>query len=146
MLKRNLPLAFTILVFIAGYLYCLSQYPGFASTRVVGDLLTDNAFLGIVAVGMTFVILSGGIDLSVGSTIAFTGVLLAKMIGEYGHSPRIGFHYCAGAGCTVWRPDRLDYRCSAATGVYHHPSQYVFPARHEFYFVAGVGPYRSSVV
>lgn len=78
MLKRNLPLAFTILVFIAGYLYCLSQYPGFASTRVIGDLLTDNAFLGIVAVGMTFVILSGGIDLSVGSTIAFTGVLLAN--------------------------------------------------------------------
>lgn len=91
MLKRNLPLAFTILVFIAGYLYCLSQYPGFASTRVIGDLLTDNAFLGIVAVGMTFVILSGGIDLSVGSTIAFTGVLLAKMIGEYGIPPGLAF-------------------------------------------------------
>lgn len=91
MLKRNLPLAFTILVFIAGYLYCLSQYPGFASTRVIGDLLTDNAFLGIVAVGMIFVILSGGIDLSVGSTIAFTGVLLAKMIGEYGIPPGLAF-------------------------------------------------------
>ncbi len=38
MLKRNLPLVMTIVVFIAGYLYCLSQYPGFASTRVLGDL------------------------------------------------------------------------------------------------------------
>lgn len=91
MLKRNLPLVMTIVVFIAGYLYCLSQYPGFASTRVLGDLLTDNAFLGIVAVGMTFVIHSGGIDLSVGSTIAFTGVLLAKMIGEYGVPPGLAF-------------------------------------------------------
>ena len=47
------------------------------STRVIGNLLTDNAFLGIAAVGMTFVIISGGIDLSVGSVIAFTGVFLA---------------------------------------------------------------------
>lgn len=31
---------------------------GFASTRVICNILTDNAFLGIVAVGMTFVILS----------------------------------------------------------------------------------------
>jgi ribose/xylose/arabinose/galactoside ABC-type transport system permease subunit len=57
MLKRNLPLLITVLVFIAGYAYCFTQFPGFASTRVICDLLTDNAFLGIVAVGMTFVIL-----------------------------------------------------------------------------------------
>lgn len=91
MLKRNLPLLITIVVFLAGYAYCLTQFPGFASTRVFFDLLTDNAFLGIVAVGMTFVILSGGIDLSVGSVIAFTGVLLAKLIGDYGVAPGYAF-------------------------------------------------------
>ncbi|KHN55827.1 galactofuranose ABC transporter, permease protein YjfF [Pectobacterium fontis] len=91
MLKRHFPLLMTILVFIAGYLFCLSQFPGFASTRVFFDLLTDNAFLGIVAVGMTFVILSGGIDLSVGSVIAFTGVLLAKLIGTYSIDPFFAF-------------------------------------------------------
>ncbi|MGA8119562.1 galactofuranose ABC transporter, permease protein YjfF [Rouxiella badensis] len=91
MLKRNLPLLITVLVFIAGYAYCFTQFPGFASTRVICDLLTDNAFLGIVAVGMTFVILSGGIDLSVGSVIAFTGVALAKLIGEYGVPPYLAF-------------------------------------------------------
>lgn len=74
MIKRNLPLMITIGVFVLGYLYCLTQFPGFASTRVICNILTDNAFLGIIAVGMTFVILSGGIDLSVGSVIAFTGV------------------------------------------------------------------------
>ncbi|QZN95835.1 galactofuranose ABC transporter, permease protein YjfF [Symbiopectobacterium purcellii] len=87
MLKRNIPLLITLGVFIVGYLFCLSQFPGFASTRVFFNLLTDNAFIGIVAVGMTFVILSGGIDLSVGSVIAFTGVLLAKLIGTYGMHP-----------------------------------------------------------
>jgi len=91
MLKRNLPLLITIVVCLAGYGYCFTQFPGFASTRVFFDLLTDNAFLGIVAVGMTFVILSGGIDLSVGSVIAFTGVLLAKLIGEYGVAPGYAF-------------------------------------------------------
>lgn len=91
MLKRNLPLLITIVVFLAGYTYCFTQFPGFASTRVFFDLLTDNAFLGIVAVGMTFVILSGGIDLSVGSVIAFTGVLLAKLIGAYGIAPGYAF-------------------------------------------------------
>lgn len=74
----------TLAVFVLGYLYCLTQFPGFASTRVICNILTDNAFLGIIAVGMTFVILSGGIDLSVGSVIAFTGVFLAKAIGFWG--------------------------------------------------------------
>jgi ribose/xylose/arabinose/galactoside ABC-type transport system permease subunit len=46
--------------------------------RVIANLLTDNAFLGIVATGMTFVIISGGIDLSVGSVIGFTTVFLAR--------------------------------------------------------------------
>lgn len=87
MLKRNIPLLITLGVFIVGYLFCLSQFPGFASTRVFFNLLTDNAFIAIVAVGMTFVILSAGIDLSVGSVIAFTGVLLAKLIGTYGMHP-----------------------------------------------------------
>ncbi|PJC87270.1 sugar ABC transporter permease YjfF [Vibrio sp. HA2012] len=89
MIKRNLPLVITIMVFIIGYLICLVEFPAFATTRVICNILTDNAFLGIVAVGMTFVILSGGIDLSVGSVIAFTGVFLAKMIGDYHIPPGI---------------------------------------------------------
>ncbi|EKF61852.1 yjfF protein, partial [Serratia plymuthica A30] len=91
MIKRNLSLLITLVVFLLGYGFCLTQFPSFASTRVWCDLLTDNAFLGIVAVGMTFVILSGGIDLSVGSVIAFTGVLLAKLIGVYGIAPGYAF-------------------------------------------------------
>ena len=67
------PLLVTALVFVVG-LCALRRcsFPTSLSTRVVGNLLTDNAFLGIVAVGMTFVIISGGIDLSVGSVIGFT--------------------------------------------------------------------------
>lgn len=99
MIKRNLPLMITIGVFVLGYLYCLTQFPGFASTRVICNILTDNAFLGIIAVGMTFVILSGGIDLSVGSVIAFTGVFLAKVIGDFGLSPLLAFPLVLVMGC-----------------------------------------------
>lgn len=91
MIKRHLPLMITLLVFVMGYLFCLSQFPGFASTRVICNILTDNAFLGIIAVGMTFVILSGGIDLSVGAVIAFSGVFLAKVIGDYHLNPILAF-------------------------------------------------------
>ncbi len=87
MIKRNFPLFITICVFLVGYLFCMVEFPAFMTTRVICNILTDNAFLGILAVGMTFVILSGGIDLSVGSVVAFTGVLMAKMIGDWHVAP-----------------------------------------------------------
>jgi simple sugar transport system permease protein len=85
------PLLATIIIFILAYAVCTTQYPNILSTRVVGNLLTDNAFLGIAAVGMTFVILSGGIDLSIGSVIAFTGVFLAVILRDTGIHPLAAF-------------------------------------------------------
>lgn len=88
---RVLPLYATIAIFLIAYLVCYIQFPAMLSTRVVGNLLTDNAYLGIVAVGMTVVILSGGIDLSVGSVIAFSGVFIAVMLRDTGLHPLIVF-------------------------------------------------------
>ena len=62
-------------------------YDGFFSLQVFLNLLIDNAFLVIVAVGMTFVVLSGGIDLSVGSVIAFTTMVSASLVEKHGWSP-----------------------------------------------------------
>ena len=88
---RALPLYVTIAIFLVGYFICWLQFPNMLSTRVVGNLLTDNAYLGIVAVGMTLVILSGGIDLSVGSVIAFTGVFIAVMLRDTSLHPLLVF-------------------------------------------------------
>ena len=74
---------------------CVLQFPNMLSTRVLGNFLTDNAFLGIAAVGMTFVIISGGIDLSVGSVIGFTGVLIAVLISWLGHPSAAGLRHRA---------------------------------------------------
>ena len=51
------------------------RYPGFATGQVILNLFIDNSFLLVVAVGMTFVILTGGIDLSVGSVVALSTLL-----------------------------------------------------------------------
>lgn len=58
----------------------------FITGRNISALLLDNASLLVMAVGMTFVIVTGGIDLSVGSVMAFTGIWLASML-EDGVSP-----------------------------------------------------------
>lgn len=61
------------LMFLAGSL----AYDGFFSGQVFLNLFIDNAFLIVVAVGLTFVILGGGIDLSVGSVVALSTMVLA---------------------------------------------------------------------
>ncbi|SIT06875.1 galactofuranose ABC transporter, permease protein YjfF [Paracoccus saliphilus] len=88
---RALPLYATIVIFLIAYAICWLQFPAMLSTRVIGNLLTDNAYLGIVAVGMTLVILSGGIDLSVGSVIAFSGVFIAVMLRDSSLHPLVVF-------------------------------------------------------
>ncbi|WP_194396536.1 ABC transporter permease subunit [Microbacterium atlanticum] len=59
-----------------------SRFPRFLSPGNLSALLLDNAYLVVLAVGLTFVILTGGIDLSVGSVMAFTGILGASMLSQ----------------------------------------------------------------
>jgi len=61
-------------------------YPGLLSTQVIFNLLIDNAFLLVIAVGMTFVIVSGGIDLSVGSVLALSTMIAAWLL-QVAHWP-----------------------------------------------------------
>lgn len=91
MKARIFPLLITFAVFIILYLIGFQRFPAFGTTRVIANFLTDKAFLGVTAVGMTFVILSGGIDLSVGSVIAFTGVFCALLIESTGLHPLVVF-------------------------------------------------------
>ena len=100
MRSRFIPLLMTFLVFAALYLFAYSRFSSFGSMRVIGNLLRDNAYWGIAAIGMTFVIISGGIDLSVGSMIAFTGVFCALMIDRNGWHPLVAFVVMLAIGTT----------------------------------------------
>ena len=89
--KALRPLTATAIIFVIAYVFAVMQFPALLSMRVVGNLLTDNAFIGITAVGMTFVIISGGIDLSVGAVIGFSGVFVAVLINWLGVHPLLAF-------------------------------------------------------
>ena len=84
---KYLPLTATISLFVLMATLGSVFYDGFFSAQVFLNLLIDNAFLIVVAVGMTFVILSGGIDLSVGSVIALTTMVSASLVEKHGWSP-----------------------------------------------------------
>ena len=88
---RHVPLLGTIAVFLLTAGYGSLAYPSFFSAQVFLNLLIDNAFLCIVGVGMTFVIVSGGIDLSVGSVIALTTMISATLVEhhQWGAAPAI---------------------------------------------------------
>nr|WP_235967393.1 ABC transporter permease [Streptomyces mesophilus] len=53
------------------------SFESFPTSDNLGNVAVGSAFLAIIALGMTFVIVTGGIDLSVGSTFALGGVLAA---------------------------------------------------------------------
>ena len=85
----HLPLLVTggiLLVLFAG---AAMAYEGFFSPRVIVNLFADNAFLGIAAIGMTLVIFSGGIDLSVGAVIGFTSIFTATLVTARGFHPGV---------------------------------------------------------
>lgn len=84
--RKYIPIYVTICLFAMMYIAGSFRYAGFFSLQVLLNLLIDNAFLLITAVGMTFVIISGGIDLSVGSVIALTTMISASLV-QAGWSP-----------------------------------------------------------
>ena len=83
--RTHIPLLATIAVFVLLYAAASLRYPGFLSWPVFRNLWADNAFLGLAAIGMTFVILAGGIDLSVGAMIGFSSILIAKLGAQHVH-------------------------------------------------------------
>ena len=86
-LQRRLPLLTTGAIFAALFVVAGLKYEGFFSPGVAVNLFTDNAVLGLTAVGMTLVIFAGGIDLSVGAVAGFTSILVATLIERHGVHP-----------------------------------------------------------
>jgi len=83
------PLAGTLALFVALVIFGAASYDAFLAPQVFLNLAIDNAFLCIVAIGMTFVILTGGIDLSVGSLLALTTMVAASLVERAHLSPWI---------------------------------------------------------
>ncbi|UHD43755.1 ABC transporter permease [Aureimonas altamirensis] len=77
--------------------FCLSfMSPYFLTQSNIFNMLDQSVVIGIVAVGMTFVILTGGIDLSVGSVAGLTGIILGLALREMPIVPAIALAVAAG--------------------------------------------------
>ncbi len=86
LLERLGPGAGAIVAFLLILLVGSLISPSFLTERNIFNVLRQTCVLGIVSVGMTFVILSGGIDLSVGMALSFFSVVAALLYdGGQGH-------------------------------------------------------------
>ena len=81
----------TVIIFLIIYAYGAIRYGGigFTTLRTFVNFFADNAYYGISAVGMTMVLITGGIDLSVASVASLTGMLIAYGYVKMGISPLI---------------------------------------------------------
>jgi ribose/xylose/arabinose/galactoside ABC-type transport system permease subunit len=84
-LKKNVP--FLILVFLVILFSFIA--PNFMTFGNLRTLIRQVSFAGISAVGLMFVMISGGIDLSIGSQIVFCNVLLAIMMVDWNLPPAV---------------------------------------------------------
>jgi simple sugar transport system permease protein len=100
-IKRNIPFAATAAVALILYLAAGFRFHGFMSMGVFKNFFSDNSFLGIASIGMTFVILSGGIDLSVGAIIGLSSVIMAMMMETHHMSPALSVVTVLGVGAVL---------------------------------------------
>ncbi|RKT35675.1 ribose transport system permease protein [Microbacterium sp. AG1240] len=75
LIKGNLLIVFVVICAIAALLS-----PEFLTARNLANLLQQSSLTGIIAVGMTLVILTSGIDLAVGSVAALSGMIVAILL------------------------------------------------------------------
>jgi len=80
MLKRSLPKSYLILVLLAIMVIGNFVSPDFMTVRNAGNVVDFSSIVALLAVGQFYVILTGGIDLSVGSVLALSTVVSALLL------------------------------------------------------------------
>jgi ribose transport system permease protein len=78
--RQALPKSYLVLVLFGLVLIGFIASPDFLTSRNATNVITFSAIIAVLAVGQFFVILTGGIDLSVGSTVAMSTVVTALLL------------------------------------------------------------------
>jgi len=91
-----------VLLFLIALIVIFTIYnPMFLSARNIKNILTEVSIYGIIGVGMTYVILTGGIDLAVGSLLAFAAISGAFLMQALGGDFFMGWLVAMLAACAV---------------------------------------------
>lgn len=101
--KRALPGEMMILIILIAMFIVLSIASNkFMTWDNMSNLMKQTSINGVVAIGMTFVIISSGIDLSVGAIVGFSGILASMlMVGGWGIAPAVLVSVAASCGVGV---------------------------------------------
>ncbi|WFR55178.1 ABC transporter permease [Anaerocolumna sp. AGMB13025] len=78
-----------IVILIVLCIFIQARNNSFMSITNINDLVTNAVMMSILAVGMMCVLLIGGIDISIGSTIAFSGMTVALLLRSHPEIPTI---------------------------------------------------------
>jgi len=98
--RRFIPISATAILAIAAYGIGAFAFVGMRNPQVFLNMFRNTAAILISAVGMTLVILSGGIDLSVSGIVVLTTVVSAALLRD-GHNPWGVILICLGMGMTL---------------------------------------------
>ena len=126
--SRYFSFGITLSLFVLLYVVGMMNYRGFMKPQVFCNLLIDNAALIIATIGITFVLLIGGIDISIGSVVALTCMSSAQMLQNTGarrHPDRAGH-----GGCVRPGPGLADYGIQHAA-LHCHAGGAVLRPRHD---------------
>jgi ribose transport system permease protein len=91
----------TYVIFGAVLIYYGLQAPAFLMPESLANIVKQSSFIGIAAIGMTFVLLTGGIDLSVGSVMFLAPLIAGYAMRELGVPVPVGFLVAVGAGLAM---------------------------------------------
>lgn len=97
-LLRRYGTSLFLLLLIAGF---TAGNPHFLSLRNLSNILTDVSICGVIAIGMTFVIISGGVDLAVGSVLGFASMGAAWVVKVSGLGLEPSWLYALAAACAL---------------------------------------------
>jgi ribose transport system permease protein len=96
--QRELTVFAATLILFTGLAIFVPEF--FTASNLI-ELLRQIATTGIIAVAMTFLIIAGEFDISVGSIVGFAGVLMAVLIAQMGWNPWLAFAITLGAGTLI---------------------------------------------
>jgi ribose transport system permease protein len=102
--ERALDLALrraTVIIFASVLLYFGLQAPTFLGLENLGNVVKQSAFIGIAAIGITFVLLTAGIDLSVGSVMYLAPLVAGFAMRDAGVGVAGGLVVAIGAGALL---------------------------------------------
>ena len=99
---------YVLLVIIAFSAVITVINPAFLTLENMFDLLKSYSFIGIFAVGVTFVLISGGIDISFTAVATVAEYVMAVVIIRYGGNMFIAFLIVVVVGVAYWYKGRLE--------------------------------------